>query len=181
MKKQMKMWIALALSFMFCFTCVGYAQVTTNLSLVGSATVEPPKDLFIFSVSAPSGVTETHAQLTMNSTVTLGTEGNSTQSVEITLFNNNDIDYYFSETVYTVGPGTYDNESIVFALNGLVKNQKIAPAEYLTFTVTFSYRDGTAVSNSVLNSALTFQFGLSAEDATEVVSEGALGRVEYGC
>ena len=52
--KKIAAWVAV--SFLFCFLCVGYAQVTDILNIVGTAEVTPPASVFITDVRAVSGV-----------------------------------------------------------------------------------------------------------------------------
>ncbi len=161
MKKGLIVLFCVVFSLSFCFACVGYAALTTSMSVVGAADTVAQIGVYISQVEVLSGsninVTDFYGT-NLNSTVTLGASATSTATLSITLYNNSTDVYAFKKTSYMTGAQTYDNENITFSLSGLQRGDTIAGGATLTFTLTFAYR-GTDISNAVLNSILNFEFG----------------------
>ena len=70
----------------------------------------------------------------------------------------------------------YSNADILFELNGLEHGDQITGHQFLDFTITFSYENGQAVSNKVLNSVLNFEFVPEDEYIAPVVVRNATDR-----
>ena len=162
MKLWLKLILGISLSLMCLLTCVGYAQLTDELQISGSAGYEPPKAVYITSVtsSGTNGAVGTVNNFTMtvvNSKTNLGTNGRNTVTYTVTVYNNTDIDYGYNGMIYTTGETTYDNTAIR-TMADIERRTVVSPGQYLSFNVTVSYKNNTASSNTYLNSVITYEF-----------------------
>lgn len=180
MTKSIKTIIVAVCSFMLLVLGIGYASLTDNLQVAGSANATPPRQVFI-SYAQDKGVGDGSATVnnyyltTLSSKVTLKNKNSSTATIQVTVFNNANQVYAFNAVKYL--NEAYSNENIVFVLSGIERRQEIAVGEYLTFDVVFSFKDGKAVSNTVLDSAISFEFlppSEIPEDEGQVAVNGAL-------
>ena len=154
--KKIAAWVTV--SFLFCFLCVGYAQVTDILNVVGTAEVTPPASVFITNVSTAGGVAiHGYSGTVVTSTADLSS---GSQTIEVTVFNNTGEVYGYNLMKYVEGEYTFDNPNIQVTTSMQKKHEawKIEPGGYLTFPVTFSYADGASTANPVLNSVIEFEF-----------------------
>ena len=102
MKVWQKVVLCVALSCMCLFTCVGYALVSRNMSVTGTATATPPKPegLYIKSITvhSSSGVSAEESTILLPTNVrsayTIGSAG-ATITYEITVHNKTDITYWY--------------------------------------------------------------------------------------
>ena len=92
---------------------------------------------------------------TLNSKITLGSNSSSTITYSITIVNDTNDNYIFTGTSFD--PDFYDNNNIIFNINGLSTGYELNPNGSKTFTITFSYA-GSNTSNPVLNSYISFDF-----------------------
>lgn len=180
----MKLWLRIlcgvALSCMCLFVCVGYAGFTSEMRISGTATSDPPEGVFITTITSSgtnnaSAVVNGYSMTVVNSTVNLGTNRNATLTFTVTVFNNTSIDYGYNAMIYTVGEGTYDNESIVVTPQ-IERREVVASQESLTFDVTVSYASGVSITNNILNSVITYEF-LPLDDIPEDEAEIAVSGV----
>ena len=174
MEKKTKIFIALMLSFAFCFAFVGYAQVSTTLEFTGDAEAQPQKGVFISQAEGLNGTyskVNTYISTTLSSTTTLQ---NSTAKVtyDITLYNNSNYVYVFNGEKYL--ETAYDNQNITYTITGLKKGNEIASKSYLEFSITFGYKSGASTQNNVLNSIINFEFVPAEEYIPEIAVSGAL-------
>ena len=170
MKYWMKIVLVVTLSLLCCFTSLGYAQVTSELRVIGTAQATPPKAVFITSVTTSgenggSAVSNGFSLTVLNSTVNLGENGNATATFNITVYNNTDITHGYNAMIYTVGEGTYDNTNMVVTPN-IERRTPVEPGEYLTFTVTVTYDKKNNITDTVLNSVINYEF-LPLDDIPE--------------
>ena len=170
-------------AFLLCAIMVlgaGYATLTDSLQISGTADATPPQQVFITyaqdkGVGDGSATVNNYYLTTLSSKVTLTNENSSTATIQVTVFNNANQVYAFNAVKYL--SEAYSNENIVFVLSGIERRQEIAVGEYLTFDVVFSFKDGKAVSNTVLDSAISFEFlppSEIPEDEGQVAVNGAL-------
>ena len=112
MKRITKILLGLLLSFSFIFGCVGFAQLSDVLTLMGTASASPPEGLLIVSAKANStGAVSNYIQGTVHSsTVDLSAASNNKASFTITVFNNTGYTYYFDKMVWS--DDAYDNKNI---------------------------------------------------------------------
>lgn len=187
MSRLLKACAVVAFILMFSFMTIGYAQVTTRLTITG--TVSKPQFFGVYIVEGGVNVTSTtngavvdesktlYYQSVMNTTITLGSNANSSVTFKITVHNNTDTTYAFDKTSHSV----YSNDNIRFEVN-LARKTEIAPDAELTFDVTFSYLNYNLASGSgdlTLNSVLNFEFRLPDEiidDAGESIANDAMSR-----
>ncbi len=177
--KALKIVIAALLSVSFCFVCIGYANLTDTLTVLSDASISVQKNVYISeaNVDNAAGVTVNgYLATTLNSTVTLGASGSSSVSFDIHLYNNSPYVYVFETTEYI--EEAYDNPNIVFSLSGLVPGQSIVSYSYLTFNITFSYKNSTPAASRILNSVLNFKFVLDSEYIPEAAVDGAVEKFE---
>lgn len=160
----------LLLLFAILFMGIGFARISdVEASIEGKSITNVQKNVFITDViyknSSSEEVLENskikhYEQTTVNSEIALSkTDGNSSITYEIKLYNNSETIFAFDEAIYD--EEFYSNENIVFALNGLKNGDMIQPKEYLTFEITFSYKNKTVPSNNILDSWIKFKFKIS--------------------
>lgn len=162
MKILLKVLFGISLLFMCLFVCVGYASLTSELTLDGTVDITPPEELFITSVtgSGTNGAATTVNSFTstiVSSRTNLGTNKNATATYRITVYNNTDTVYGYSGMIYTTGEETYDNTNIKTSTD-LAFRTAVNPGQMLTFDVTVSYINTSSISNTVLNSLITYKF-----------------------
>ncbi len=181
MKTWTKVLLGVALSLLCLFTTIGYADLTTDLTVVGEAEATPPEALYITAIvpqSASSGASVTINYFTntvVNSRVNLGSNGRNTVTYRITVFNNTDVEYGYNAMIYTVGEGTFDNTNIKVVPN--IQHRESVPAHTSkTFDVTVSYKNTSSISNTVLNSVIIYEF-LPMAEIPESDDETAVGGV----
>ena len=151
------------------FMGVGYASINSvSLNINGEVVAKAQDGIFITGVNYVSDVNANLEeskilnayQTNLSSNIVLSdTDGNSSITYEIIVYNSNDIDYYFYNVNYLIGDTTYNNENIIFELEGVSYNTKIVSNGYLTFNITFSYNN-TSINNvnNSLKSLLNFNF-----------------------
>lgn len=144
---------------------IGYASVNSVVMFIsGTATGKILTGIYISEVNIKSyGVDSSLSSIKNNSktmlqsTTTLSeTDATSTVTYTITIYNNSNDNQKFFGVQYDTE--FYDNENIVFNLNGLNEGDIISANSSKTFEITFSYLNNTIVSNNVLNSYLNFSF-----------------------
>ena len=175
----MKLWIkaaiCIALSLMCVFSCIGYAALSTTLTIRESVESLPPNAVFI-TAATTSGTTggsttvNNFSMTVITSDTQLGSDKNSTATLHITVYNNT-IDYHaFKGVHYNEGDYTYDNPNITMTVRGFDIGEKLAPKSYANIDITFRYDSYQGFPESLL-STLELHFGLSgAEDNTDYES-----------
>ena len=174
----MKMWVkclaCFSLLVVFLFTCFGYAAITDNLNVTGTADVSIPSGLFITSIKTVSSSNTDKNEVffldystTVNSIISRRS-GAGTVVYEITVLNNTEHEYAYRDLYYMT---SYGNNSYVSTSNaknklGVVTSfpngKLVAPGESLTFTA--KYTIGRSVSSSLnLDTLLNFQFGINVD------------------
>ncbi len=169
------------LIFATLFLGIGYANISgVDLGINGSAQAKVQDGVFISDALYYSNnnalIDESSINnyfgSTLNTTVYLS-ESDTTSSItyQITVYNNSDYDYYFSEVMYS--NDFYDNTDIVFELTGLEINDLLKSKSSLTFYITFKYGDIDSINSNVLNSYLNFDFidGDDVKNQTIAVDE----------
>ena len=159
--------ILLLLGIMIAITImgIGYASVESITGEIGGKIIASAQEgVFITNAEYVSnvGANVTNSQIknyvktTLQSTVELSsTNAESSITYKVTVFNNSDDYYEFTEVKYD--SEFYDNENITFEVTGFVPSERIKPKETKDIVVTFKYKDTTSVpSNRTLNSYLNF-------------------------
>ena len=188
--------IAIFLLVVTLFTFVGYAQLTDNLKIQGSATVQIPYGLFITEVIEKGNTDvdhQSHRFITHTTTLeTLIDKKDDTQTsgwrptttkyegsftYEIKVYNNTEYEYayrdlYYQKTEYNnsyVATSKANNKIgvVVSFPNGSI----VAPRESLTFYVTYTIGKDLD-SKTDWKNLINFQFGInvnSIDAATDIV------------
>ena len=182
MKRTAKFFMATALTLSTTGMCMGYAALSDTLSVAGTMDVQLPSGVYIFEAEPADerSAVKAYTGTVLSSTVDLGTElnaeGNSTASINVTLYNNSPYVYVFNDVKYTLGEETYDNENIEYGLTGLKKGDEIGEKGFIEFTLMFHYADPDTITDTVLNSILNFEFVAHADYVPEIAVDGALGQ-----
>ncbi len=187
MKRSLKMLFFTTFSFLFCFMCIGYAQLSDALTINGTASMTEPETLYITEIAGTTG-SVSEAQIvpltSIDSTLNLGSNPTSVVTMRITVKNNATVPYGFNAIRYI--SEAYSNPSIRVETDlerktvdnkGVVQNPEAAiqPGTTHTFTATFSYA-GTDTSNPKLTSVINYEF-LPWDSITPNVDAGLAGDV----
>ncbi len=161
---------------MFLITCVGYATLTDDIGIVGSAKFQMPEGLFIVGIKTTgsshldaNSVSYIENSTTVNSLISRRSDGNQYNvTYEITVLNNTDHEYAYRGLYYM---NSYGNNSYVSTSNannklGVVVNfpngSLVAPKEQLVFRVTYTIGRNVG-SNLILDTLINFQFGINVD------------------
>jgi len=166
-KLKRKMFFSILLLLASLFMSIGYASVNSVvLDISGSLVAHAPLEVIITraveseSNNGFSFVNYADGTL-LNSTVTLlnSNEGDDSYvTLLVSIYNNTSRTYAYNGTSYLMGDGSYDNDNIIFSLEGLEERDFLRPSEEKVVKVTFRYKDSSNVSNNVLNSLINFDF-----------------------
>lgn len=157
--KAFKIIMCVTVAFLFAFISIGYAQLTDILDIQGTADTRAQQGVFIVDVTSATGFSDNqYVGSILNSTADLS--GKSEITVEVTVYNNSDVEYGFNVMKYVIGADTYDNENIVITTTMQKKSKDwvVKPNGYLTFPITYSFAKGADTSNPVLNSVVEYEF-----------------------
>lgn len=160
--------IYLLLIFMLTFFLgIGYAQIAgINLTISGSVTATPARDVLITNIEYVSGilVNQNNQSIAdpyltiMTSKIELGNDLTSSITYKIKIKNNGDTIATYDSAVFSSELG-YDNIDIEFDVTGINYGDVLQAKEEKEFFITFRYKDTlTNVSNNVLNSIINFRF-----------------------
>ncbi len=159
---------------------IGYAQISdTELEISGTA--EILKTIYITNVSYSSdnnanvsnSSINNYYRTILNSTIGLNDDPDSSITYAITITNLGEKTKKYVETTYD--ENFYNNEDIVFEINGISPGDEIATNESITFNITFKYKDNIVSNDKILNSILNFKFEDDYVDPFPIVfsQEGA--------
>lgn len=117
---------------------------------------------FEYVTSSNAGCTEySYYQSLLTSEIALSSEDtDSYVTYEVTIYNSTDETYGFLEAICE----SYDNEGIIFTLKDTVQGNELEQGTvleskgYLSFYITFSYKDETLASSNELSSIINFKF-----------------------
>lgn len=188
MKTWVKAVLGVSLSLMCLFTSVGYAALSGNLGIHGSAKLEVPYGLFITSVSTASSSNvdkNTVSHIPYSTTVdSMISRSRSTGTVtyNVTVLNNTSLTYSYRGIYYQTNLTGYNgNNNIATAANrskiGVVcslasasaENKKVAPGESLSFTVTYTVGSSLSASTD-WKTLINFQFGINVDGEREALA-----------
>jgi len=183
MKTWRKALFLISLSFMFALICIGYAIVTDNLTISGTADVKPPdpEGIYISHVAihsynclSPTGeiiVLPTNLQ----SSYKVNSQ-NATITYQITVHNKTDMSYWYLGIEYV--PET-ENNSIVNTTDGIIISTKdslssnsenfdnadwVPPQTERTFYATYTFGSNAQGNISTL---INFSFGLNVSSLSD--------------
>ena len=159
------------------FMSIGYASVNSViLDINSSVTVKANKGLYISNVEITDennalGYINIYDGRFLKCTTNLSmTDPASTVTYKITITNNTPYIYGYSNTKYIIGENTYDNENIIFEINGITTETELNSNESITFYITFKYNDPSNITNNILHSELSFIFkNLSAMQLSSLI------------
>lgn len=148
------------------FMGIGYAAVNSVLLVFsGNVTMKELDGVYITDIryvkNENSLDTEkikiySAGQTIVNSLVTLDSINTlSNVKLEITVYNSNEEDYVFVGAFYE--DEFYDNNNIIFELEGIKVEDKISKGEYKTFYVNFKYNTTEKITNT-LTSIIDYRF-----------------------
>ncbi len=199
----MKLWkkasTCVGLFFMLCFICVGYATLSDDLIIDGSAKVDIPSGLFIIDVVTigTSNVDKNEVKFPeyttmLDSTISRRSSGAGTVTYRVTVLNNTKLTYsyrdiYFQSNLSNYNGNSYvtstktgnsftDNSKIIVDCslkNAAAEDKKVAPGDTLEFTVTYTVGSSRS-SNSDWKTLINFQFGINVDgerEALEIVED----------
>ena len=151
------------------FMSIGYAMVNSiTLDISGNVSLVSQEGLFITEVNYETNIDAnleeskiiTFSSTTLNSRVVLSnTNGNSSITYKIKVYNKNNETYRFNNPIYD--NAFYNNQNIIFTLTGIDKNTKIEPHTFKEFSITFSYKDNIVPDSNTLVSYIGFNFKLN--------------------
>ena len=148
------------------FLSIGYANISdTLLKITGNIEALPQEGVFITNIS---NISETQTNSKINyflqtmfeSKTVLENIITSTQTYEITLYNNSNKQYVFIGALTDTTDGVlYDNSNIEFTISEIEQYRTtIEPKQSLKFKITFKYKENADISENILNSKLNFRF-----------------------
>lgn len=185
MKTWAKVAIGMALSFMCIFVSLGYAQLTDELTITGTANAAPPNDIFIYDISnvVTSGATLTTSPVSVDypstkflSEITFSKNG-SYVTFDVQILNGTLVDHIFdileelsAMTDGSTGLSYAGVDWTVSPTQGTV----VKAGQMMKFKVTLKYTgSGTNQKRKMLHN---FNFELNSDDLTQVVSKGVTDR-----
>ena len=169
MKRWFKVVFCVLFSFLFCFMCIGYAEVSDVLTISGGVELQEPKQVYITRIVSTTGTVD-HADTvpytSINSSITLGSSASSVVTMTVEVKNNTNVRYGFNSIRFT--SEAYSNPNIIVATNMTRKTVDskgnitdngtiIEPGQTITFVATFSYDEGKT-SPSTLDSIINYEF-----------------------
>ena len=162
-----KIMIISSLSVLFLFTCIGYAQLTDFLSIIGNVNITPTmEDVYITDVN-PSSTTS----ITVNSTqgtilfATVNNSGSSTFTIDVINISNKT--YVFERVIDGAEfgfEGAYSGTDITYQLSNIAPLDEIAPnGGTLTFKITINVPKGISADQYIL------KFNFIEKTGTEIL------------
>jgi len=149
------------------FMSIGYATVNSViLDISGSLAAEAPLDIIITKVDQDDSndgyslINFADGTL-LNSTITLSNNVEDNEpyvTLLISVYNNTSRTYAFNGTSYLLDKDSYDNDNIIFDLEGIEKRDFLEPGDEKLIKVKFKYKDSSNITNNVLNSLINFDF-----------------------
>ena len=181
--------LIIVMLLMTCFIGIGYAALTTDLSVQGEINLQVPDGLFITNIEVVDGSEKnmdhneysyaSHST-TVNTLVSRENNGSAgSVTYKITVLNNTKYHYAYRGLYYT---NDYEHNSYVSTGNsnyrlGVVTSfpngKLVAPGETLVFEVTYTIGKNVG-ANSSLDTMLNYQFGInvdSIDKAADIVHD----------
>ncbi len=180
MKGWMKILLGISLSLMCIFTSIGYARLSTDLTVEGDIELAPPNAIFILDISNvhTTGATVTTSPMNIGypSTKVLSeivfSGRNSSVTFDVSVMNGTEFNQYFDvleEYAELEGiDGSFSYASIDWNTS-ISQGTPIAPGEVQTFTVTLTYTGRN--TNQTRKMLHEIDFVLNSDDLTEAVSK----------
>ena len=150
------------------FLCVGYATLSDNFSITGTATVTRTlPDVYITNVTptAAEGVT---VNSTNGTVMFASVNGGGTATFTIDVINISNSIYVFDRVIdgaETNFEGVYSGTDITYELSGIAKRDEIAEnGGTLSFDVTITVPEGVTAEYYILNFHFVNKYGIPDED-----------------
>ena len=197
MKTWTKIWIGVAFSFMFLFTCVGYATLTDRLTISGAANASPPEGLYITDVSLAANPyasnvegTQLDYSTSVSSTVNIQSyrSGWSTRygnvRYKITVWNNTPYVYAYSGITYVSSLAGYPGNqylgknmsvTVTDENGGSFVGDIVSPGEKVVFYATYTV-SSTSLCNQDLKTLVNYKFGVNVDSVGDVALDAVLTR-----
>ena len=197
MKTFFKCTMCIALSLMCLLTCVGYANLSSNMTVIGTLEADPPECVYITNIKDVTDPTGSNidknsfsfhpGSTTVESTISRGTKyASGVVKYEVTVYNNTDVTYYFRDIDYQTGLEGYNGNEYISEYSpytsinidssiadNSIEAKKLSPGEHAVVTVTYTIGAGL---NSELDWKLLInvRFGINVDaesDAIDAVEE----------
>lgn len=147
------------------FLSVGYATLESiTLDINGKVTAIPQSEVFISDIQYSENVNadteksiiHQYYQTMVHNTVVLGETSDSSITYIVTIVNSGNENCSFKDVEYV--QDFYDNQNIIYELDGIKQGDLLTSKGQVTFKITFHYLNNTFAGNNVLNSYLNFKF-----------------------
>lgn len=190
MKTWLKAVLCISLSLMCLFACVGYASISETLNVIGAATVEMPKGLFIkdLKVCSTSNVDKNEfsflpATTNVENHVRRGQAGEKgVIEYEVTVYNNTNTTYYYRDIYFQTGNPVYNGNDYIADLQEsgnvtiecvfdptLIDSQKLIPRAELVFRIIYTI--GEDISSDLdLDMLVNIRFGIHVSGEGEAIN-----------
>ena len=189
MKTFKKISACIGIFFMFCFVCIGYAAISDNLLITGSAETDIPSGLFIVDVSVESEsyVDKNTVEFIPYTTTVKSTISRSNRYYEgkvtykITVLNNTKLTYSYRDIYFQANLSGYNGNQYVSGSNGSrnigvvcelkdadTVDKIVKPGDTLEFEVTYTVgtnRDRNTNWATMIN----YQFGINVDGEREAL------------
>lgn len=133
--------------------------------------------IYILNISSPYTATsftegnmvktaDTQAKVSLD----LGSANNASANYNVTFYNGSDVTYYYNKTE-TVSS---DNNNIVYEVTGITQKEAVEPNTTKKAVVTFTFKNGKAVSDTDIEALLNFLFVIDKDSINIVVARNIL-------
>lgn len=160
---------------------IGYASINSiSLDINSDISIKSQDGIFISEANYLSSVSTnkeesiilSYSKTTLNSKITLSNEtNNSNITYTIKIYNKTNKEYKYDSAIYD--SAFYDNENIIFTIEGINKDDIILPNESKEFNITFSYKNND-ISNNTLTSYINFKFNEVKKEASSVIVDNVI-------
>lgn len=198
MKNWIKVLLCMALSFVFLFTCIGYAALSDSLTINGVVNAAPPEGIYLISARSESLANATLGtasilELTTSLDATVNIQAVSSSwwqtsygsvTYKLTVFNNtayryaySGIDYISSLSGYNGNPyiGSAFTVTVTDANGGSFVGDIIEPGEQVNFYATYSIKRQD-LADLDLRTLINYKFGVNVDSVGDVALDAALIR-----
>ena len=175
MSKFAKIAICVVLSFSVCFIAIGFAALSDQLEIDGTAEVSAPNIVYVSMANITAGagaITYTGGTTSIEDpaallSADLDFSASSTVTLAVRVFNNTEYDYVYKGAEAPTVSGDSVNTGFTFATSGItaegtrVDGTPLNAGHTIEFAVTYT-RSGVEISSA--SSAIRFMFGYATED-----------------
>ena len=189
MKNLGKILISVTLSLMFCFTCFGYAALSTSMTVSGDAKAAPPNEVFITEIEmVSSNMTTQSAEKVHPTNVICNINGarRDTVTYKITVYNGTPYKYAYAGLQYSTGLDGYNGNDYIGNYLTIVTKDKqtdssgtfntsdsIESGETKSFYATYTI-SRTNIANRDLSTLVNYKFALHIDSMGAVAINSCL-------